>query len=103
MWYLLLYIYIGLGKRPLVWDQESGSNPVVSFQGGVLTHWCLVLRRQDKLPRWFESTWGMGYVIVIEIVIVIVILIEIVIVIMWWLVDLIESERGSIHGRYILA
>ena len=45
----------------------------------------------------------MGYVIVIEIVIVIVIVIEIVIVIMWWMVDLIESERGPIQGRYILA
>ena len=63
-WCDIYLLYIGLGKRPLVWDQESGSNPVVSFQGGVLTHWCLVLRRQDKLPRWFESTWGLGWLTV---------------------------------------
>ena len=59
LWMICDWVWV---KRPLVWDQESGSNPVVSFKGGILTHWCFVLRRQVKSPRWFESTWGLGFV-----------------------------------------
>ena len=55
---------MGYGKT------ATGLGPGIRFESGgefsrlVLTHRCLVLRCQVKLPRWFESTWGLGWLTV---------------------------------------
>ena len=56
--FTFIYLYIGLGKRPLVWDQESGSNPVVSWRIHPYSLVFGLAASRTKSPRWFESTWA---------------------------------------------
>ena len=83
---------MGLGKRPLVWDQESGSNPVARLRRrpyslvlglAVSSQVTEVVRVHLGLGAVLGTAiYGFCDVILIEIVIVIVIVSEMVIVIL---------------------